>query len=188
MKNFRKIRAGLAVGAFVDEIEARAELWLAETRRQDRIKVQRETQSIPLRTGFVSADSPFPLEDSEELLDTRYLAEFPRIAAFVEQFARDAGGELGRVYLARLRPDGRVYRHVDHGSYYARRDRYHVVLVSDRAAMTCGDETVVMAEGDVWWFDNKQPHESHNPSSAWRVNLIFDVLPGHLVNRAAAAG
>ncbi|HEX4416956.1 MAG TPA: aspartyl/asparaginyl beta-hydroxylase domain-containing protein [Kofleriaceae bacterium] len=176
--NFRRIRQGVAVRAFTDEIEQRAELWLAETRRQDRIKVQRETQSIPLRTGSVPAASSLALEDSEQLEPSPYAAAFPRIGAFIHGFAAAIGGELGRAYLVRLRPGGRVYRHVDRGAYYARRDRYHVVLISEHAELTCGDETVVMTEGELWWFNNKLPHESHNPSDAWRVNLIFDVLPG----------
>jgi hypothetical protein len=177
MKNFQRIQQGLDVSAFTAELEQRPELWVAETRRQERVKVQRETQSIPLRTGFVPPGSPIALEDSDDLMTSVYADAFPRIVDFTEDFAAARGGELGRAYLVRLRPQGRVYRHVDRGSYYARRHRYHVVLISHSAEMTCGDETVVMQEGDVWWFDNKQPHESHNPSEAWRVNLIFDVLP-----------
>ncbi|MEO0968094.1 MAG: aspartyl/asparaginyl beta-hydroxylase domain-containing protein [Cyanobacteria bacterium J06639_18] len=34
-----------------------------------------------------------------------------------------------------------------------------------------------MQEGELWWFDNKQPHESFNASEQWRIHLIFDVLP-----------
>jgi hypothetical protein len=37
-----------------------------------------------------------------------------------------------------------------------------------------------MAEDELWWFNNKVPHESINMSNRWRVHLIFDLplLPG----------
>lgn len=41
-----------------------------------------------------------------------------------------------------------------------------------------GGETVRMREGELWWFDNKQYHESHNESEDWRIHYIF----GHLAS------
>ena len=78
--------------------------------------------------------------------------------------------------LAKLRPHGRVYPHIDTGEYYRARDRYHLVLISESgSAMLCGDERAVMQEGEVWWFDNKQVHEASNLSGDDRVHLIFDL-------------
>ena len=184
LKNFRKVRAGLETAGFVDEIERRPDLWLAETRRQTRVKVQRETESVPLRRGLVPYGSTIAFENSEYVEVSPYAAHFPKIMAFISGFAAEVGGQLGRAYIVRLRPQGRVYRHVDHGSYYAHRGRYHIALVSQNAQMTCGNETVVMAEGDIWWFNNKIAHESHNPSDTWRINIIFDLMPAALASKS----
>jgi len=33
-----------------------------------------------------------------------------------------------------------------------------------------------MKEGDVWWFDNRVPHEAFNDSDEERIHVILDVL------------
>ncbi|MBF2088128.1 MAG: aspartyl/asparaginyl beta-hydroxylase domain-containing protein [Synechococcales cyanobacterium K44_A2020_017] len=104
---------------------------------------------------------------------------FPKILGWTENFAASIGGELGRVTVVRLAPYGRVYRHIDHGDYYRVRDRYHLVLKSEAGSVLgAGNEWVRMQEGELWWFNNKAPHEAYNESSDWRVHLIFDVLRG----------
>jgi len=78
----------------------------------------------------------------------------------------------------RLAPQKQVYRHIDTGAYYRVRDRYHFVLRSDGGSpLTSGDERCVLHEGQLWWFDNKLPHEAFNPGDTWRIHLIFDLLP-----------
>ncbi|MBW4562288.1 MAG: aspartyl/asparaginyl beta-hydroxylase domain-containing protein [Mojavia pulchra JT2-VF2] len=104
--------------------------------------------------------------------------EFPVVMNWVEEFVAEIGGELGRVNIVRLAPKGRVYSHIDHGEYYRLRDRYHLVLQSQSGSwMKCGSEEAVMHKGELWWFDNKQPHEAFNPSEQWRIHIIFNVLP-----------
>jgi len=101
---------------------------------------------------------------------------FPAILNWVEQRAIALGGALGRVALVRLAPGGRVYRHVDHGRYYQWRDRYHLVLHSPAGSLLgAGEEWVRMQPGELWWFNNKAPHEACNESDDWRIHLIFDI-------------
>ncbi|WP_017314351.1 aspartyl/asparaginyl beta-hydroxylase domain-containing protein [Mastigocladopsis repens] len=69
-------------------------------------------------------------------------------------------------------------KYIDNGEYYKLRDRYHLVLQSQSGSwMKCGNKETLMHEGELWWFDNKQPHEAFNPSEEWRTHIIFDVLP-----------
>ena len=102
---------------------------------------------------------------------------FPAVVAFIESFAEDEGGKLGRAKIVRLRPGTRVLPHRDRGEYYARRDRYHLILRSAGSWMRCGDEEVAMREGELWWFDNKEEHEARNESHGERIHLIFDLEP-----------
>jgi hypothetical protein len=37
-----------------------------------------------------------------------------------------------------------------------------------------------MREGELWWFDNKQPHDSVNASDEWRIHVIFDIKARHV--------
>lgn len=85
-------------------------------------------------------------------------------------------GTLGRAKIVRLPPDGRVLPHRDRGDYYAKRDRYHLVLDSPGSWMRCGDEEVTMREGELWWFDNKEKHEVRNGPGRARSLLQHRLL------------
>lgn len=177
--NFRRVTVCDEVDALRQEILAQPELWKASTARQNTIAVQRETESIFLRSAQRTPDSSVATEDTHLSKRTLLAEKFPKIMEWVETFAREQAAQLSRVLLAKLQPQGKVYRHHDHGEYYRIRDRYHLVLSSPLGSpMVCADETVAMQPGEVWWFDNKKPHESFNRSDEDRIHLIFDLLPG----------
>jgi aspartyl/asparaginyl beta-hydroxylase (cupin superfamily) len=175
---FRKIAGPLDVSPVLDEVSKNTELWQLNQRRQQTIAVQAETNSIFLRSGTVPPASKMPLEDAQDTVATRNWSRFPATAALLLEIAQEEKGSLQRAMLAQLKPKGKVYRHIDHGSYYARRDRYHLVLQSRLgSSMKCGNEEVVFHAGELWCFNNRLPHEAENPSDEWRIHLIFDLLP-----------
>jgi Aspartyl/Asparaginyl beta-hydroxylase len=172
---FLRIYAHVDVRELNCEIRAQPALWGVGKMRQQRIPVQRETSNICLRSAR-RASSSVSIDDIHESGNTRLAREFPATMRWVEAFASQRGRQLGRALLARLRPRGQVYSHIDHGDYYRIRDRYHLVLVSACGSpMTCGKQTQVMREGELWWFDNKQVHAAFNPSDEDRIHLIFDL-------------
>lgn len=193
MQHFRKIADGIALSAFRRELSAQPDAWLADTSRQTKIRCQRETRNIFLRT----AQKPFPPgvtngNDVHESRNTRMAARFPDTLGWCEAFCRLTGGRLGRVTLVSLEPQGRVYPHIDHGDYYALRDRYHLVIASPGGSpLVTEDETAVLQEGELWVFNNKRRHEALNIADRPRVHLIFDVEPapghGHYVDELAIA-
>ena len=173
---FIRISSQVSIQEIRREILSQPDLWGLNTNRQQQIAVQRETESVFLRSAKRSENSSASINDVHESEKTRLAARFPATMRWVETFARQQGCELGRVLLAKLGPRGQVYRHIDHGEYYKVHDRYHLVLLSTRGSqMTCDDEVRIMREGELWWFDNKQAHESHNPSDEDRIHLIFDL-------------
>jgi aspartyl/asparaginyl beta-hydroxylase (cupin superfamily) len=175
---FRKLAGPLDVSPLLDEVSRNTELWLANQRRQQTIAVQAETNSIFLRSGVVPPASKMPMEEAQDTVATQHWARFPVTTDLLLEIAQEEKGTLQRVLLAQLKPKGKVYRHIDHGSYYARRDRYHLVLQSRLGSrMKCGGEEVVFHVGELWCFNNKLPHEAENPSDEWRIHLIFDLLP-----------
>lgn len=174
------VRVGkMPVGHLVAELEAAPEMWGRDTSRQRKVRCQRHTRSIFLRT----ARKPLPpgAKNPNDVHASRVFwmaARFPRALACCEQIARWQGAELGRATLVALMPESEVYPHVDSGAYYRIRDRYHLVLKSrEGSPLTAGNETVVMREGELWAFDNKLEHSATNPSPEPRIHLIFDVLP-----------
>lgn len=179
LQHFRLINPAVDIQPLLDEIAANTDRWLQDTSRQDKVNVQRETNTIYLR----SAVKPFPPgitsgNDVHASRRTRMAEQFPTVLGWAEQFAAAQSGELGRVTLVRLAPRGRVYPHIDHGDYYRVRDRYHLVLHSPTGSvLAAGGEWVRMHPGECWWFNNKEPHEAYNESDDWRIHLIFDVKP-----------
>ena len=177
-KHFRKIDFPIPLEEIRDEIAVNNALWLANTSRQDSLKVQRETQTIFLR----SARKPYPPgvsgNDIHESCETKYAVCFPIIMETLQRFADKVNGGLSRVTVVRLQPESKVYPHIDEGEYYKYRDRYHIVVQSPTGSeMIAGEEKMLWQEGEFWWFANKTMHEAYNKGNEYRVHIIFDVLP-----------
>ncbi|PLK48576.1 aspartyl/asparaginyl beta-hydroxylase domain-containing protein [Uliginosibacterium sp. TH139] len=177
MLNFELQEALIDVSEIKNELKINDESWKFDVSRQAKIKVQRETEAIFLRAAD-RGDASVATEEVHASKDSPLAPLFPNTMHFLSTQAEIRNAELGRALFAKLEPGGQVYSHIDRGSYYACRDRYHLVISSaDGSPMVCGDEEAVMREGELWWFDNKKPHEAFNRSSSSRIHLIFDLLP-----------
>lgn len=175
MKYFKLIRSGIDVAPLLEEVLAQPQAWLIDTGRQDKIRVQRDTNTIFLRGAVHRPD--LPVNENQESRLTTASKLFPKALAFMTELAREMNCHLARATIVRLKPNSRVFRHIDAGSYYFLRDRFHLVLQSAAGSvLISGGEQVRMGEGELWWFDNKQFHESYNESDEWRIHYIFDLL------------
>ncbi|GAB4355244.1 MAG: hypothetical protein Kow00114_05520 [Kiloniellaceae bacterium] len=178
MQYFRRIKAGIDPRPFLDEIAAVDGAWETATGRQDKIAVQREALAIPLRGLRKSAIGERKRRDVHESRWTTGSKLYPVARRFLKDFAREEKALLSRAKIVCLPAGRRVYAHVDRGDYYAVRNRYHLVLRSAAGSwLKAGDEEVRMREGELWWFDNKQPHEAFNDGEQDRIHMIFDLLP-----------
>lgn len=178
MKHFDRIFKDFDKASIVKEVMGQPEMWLWDTSRQKKLKVQSESNAIPIRALDSSAINGRDRRDVHESKYTPIASHFPETIAFLESFARSQNAQLGRARIVRLGPGKRVFRHIDRGEYYRVRDRYHLVLMSNGGSyLAAGDEHVSMREGELWRFDNKQPHEAANESNQDRIHLIFDLLP-----------
>jgi outer membrane protein assembly factor BamB/orotate phosphoribosyltransferase len=183
MNYFKLIRSGIDVAPLLEEVNSQEQAWLVDTARQDRIRVQRDTNTIFLRAAAQRPD--LHINENQETRLTSVSKLFPRALAFMTEFAQEMNCHLSRATIVRLKPKSQVFRHVDEGSYYFLRDRFHLVLRSPTGSvLMSGGETVRMKEGELWWFDNKQYHESYNESDDWRIHCIFDLLPAHYADLA----
>ncbi|GAB5470344.1 MAG: hypothetical protein Kilf2KO_33740 [Rhodospirillales bacterium] len=178
MQYFQRLASGIDPQPFLTEIESVADAWALSTGRQDKIKVQREALSIPLRGLCKSAIGDRERRDVHESRWTSGSDRFALACSFIEQVAARRDGLLSRAKIVCLPAGRRVYPHIDRGEYYLLRDRFHLVLRSARGSwLRAADEEVRMQAGELWWFDNKQVHEAHNDGDEDRIHLIFDLLP-----------
>lgn len=178
MKYFKCQRQDVGVQSVLSEVLANQPAWSEQTGRQRRVSVQAETNAIPLRGLRRSKIMGRRRRDVHETRYTSLAARFPQTVALLEALAAELDGRLGRAKFARLPPGARVLPHVDRGEYYARRDRYHLVVDSTgESVLRAGDEEVSMSTGELWWFDNKELHSARNESDHHRTHLVFDVEP-----------
>src|ERR1017187_6715865 len=175
MDYFKLIRSGINIDPLLAEVDSNEQAWLIDTSRQDKIRVQRDTNTIFISSAVHRPD--LPVNENQESRLTAVSESFPKALAFMTEFAQEMNCRLSRATIVRLKPKTQVFRHIDQGSYYFLRDRFHLVLRSPTGSvLMSGGETVRMQEGELWWFDNKQYHESYNESDDWRIHYIFDLL------------
>jgi len=183
LKNFKLMRSGIDVGPMLEEVRRHAALWTQDTSRQDSVAIHRETNAIILRsrTAPASADKrvreSYPYNILYVGRRSAVAPEFPQTCRLIESFASSAGGLLGRVAIVNLKPNGVVKLHIDGGLYYKLRSRYHLVLQSSNGSrMTSNGEQLTMQEGELWWINNRLPHEAFNDSDQDRIHVIFDLI------------
>ena len=73
-----------------------------------------------------------------------------------------------------------VGSHIDEGTYYLTKDRYHL-SIQGKYEYTVGDETTTIEPGTLFWFNNKLPHKAVNIGDNIRITFVFDV-PHHKKN------
>jgi len=179
-RHFTRLETGVDVAPMLRELEATPDAWASDPHRQSLVAVQRETEAVPI----CAHDTPATFREARERNPIRYVgrptpisADLPHTLSFVQQLARRLHGVPGRAVVVRLRPHGKVYEHIDRGLYYQLRHRYHLVLKSVAGSrLRASDEEVRMQPGELWWFDNRQPHEASNDSDEDRIHLIVDIL------------
>ena len=84
------------------------------------------------------------------------------------------GEGFGKAMVTKLPPGGSIDWHTDEGDTAKQYDRFHVVL-QEGGLFFCGDETIIMKNQEVWWFDNQAPHSVDNDSDHDRIHLILDI-------------
>lgn len=87
------------------------------------------------------------------------------------------GSRLGRVIITKLEPGQKIAPHADvMGAYAHYYTRYHMVLQGHQGNLFgCGDESVHMLSGEIWWFDAHVEHWVANNSKDDRIHMLIDV-------------
>lgn len=176
MKNFKPIATGIDPTPLLAALDAQPELWREITMRQEYEGSAHADSEIIVLRGPASANildevNSVDFPAAEKLLDT---------VDIIGRCAESIGlRELGRVMLVKLKAGGYVSPHIDEGAYARYFARFHYVLESSpHCRFTCGNETVHMAAGELWWFNHQIEHSVMNDGPD-RVHLILDAAaPG----------
>jgi hypothetical protein len=82
--------------------------------------------------------------------------------------------DLQRCGFLSLPIDEIVGAHIDEGTYYLTRDRYHLSILG-RYQYFCGTDTIIVEPGTLFWFNNKLPHGTVNIGNETRITFVFDI-------------
>jgi len=184
MRNFQLIASNVDVLPLVLALQARPRLWDAHRFRT----TYTGTPHVDVSDILLRFPAPEKTRDPDVLGDVLedmepvfYPAwqELPQVRPIVFDLMRRVEAvSLGRVIITRLEPGGRILPHADtDGDYVARDDgmRFHVVLQGLPGSLYhCGQETVSMATGSVWWFQHREIHSVENNSADARIHLLVD--------------
>jgi len=106
-----------------------------------------------------------------QMLPTPWLADMP----YLRQILAGFGVVWSRSRLMRLAPGVGVPEHADINYHWHTRVRLHIpVFTQPPVRFHCDGQSVHMAAGEAWIFDNWRRHHVDNPSSAGRVHLVAD--------------
>jgi len=180
MKNFKLIGILTDVQAVKKEIEDHNIWWnWMSVRKKGFSSRHIYVNDIVLRfQSLVLEDQPKTnMNDGLECVNYFVQVKFPKTMELVKKLA--AGKTLGRIMIASLGPNDTISSHVDEGAYCQIYDRYHIVIQTNPLVkFKCEDEEVHMAEGSIWWFDNKRVHSVENRGNIPRIHIILDIKRG----------
>ena len=175
MRNFQLLHQGLDIVPAMNQL-IRSGNWNQNTlRTTHEDSPHQQVDDIWLRFNEVDDESKVVNDDESINYPSMWLLTEARKMVFW-LFGRVEGERLGRCLITRLCPGEKIALHADMGSPAEYYERYHIVLQGLAGSVfKCGDESVQMRTGEVWWFDNIQEHEVINNSADDRIHLIVDI-------------
>lgn len=94
---------------------------------------------------------------------------------YLRQVLASFGVVWSRSRLLRLAPGATVPQHADINHHWFYRVRVHIPIVTrPEVRFHCDGETVHMAAGEAWVFDNWRQHSVDNPTDQERIHLVAD--------------
>lgn len=106
-----------------------------------------------------------------QMLPTPWLGSMPYLSQALAGF----GVVWSRSRLMRLAPGAGVPEHADINYHWHTRVRVHIpIFTRPRVRFHCDGQSVHMAAGEAWIFDNWRRHHVENAASADRIHLVAD--------------
>jgi hypothetical protein len=180
MKNIRIIETGIDVSKILEQLEQYSEDWgsqknIKDTEQLDSNKYTVTVDVLQLIMGGIT-------KEGEYVGNTEICNRTPAYEHHTEvlKFVFDRFKKLRRCAFLSLPVGEIVGSHIDEGSYYLTKDRYHL-SIQGKYEYTVGDEVVIIKPGTFFWFNNKLPHKAVNIGDNVRITFVFDV-PHHKRN------
>jgi len=181
LDNIRIIKTGINVSKILKQLQQYPEDWGAQQQLDSADSMLNygfpEVQAgvLQLVMGGVENLDQY-VGDTEICIPTPAYHRHTEIISFLKRNFK----KFKRCGFLSLPVGGQVGRHIDIGSYYQTKDRYHL-SIQGRYRYYVGEEFVDVEPGTLLWFNNKLEHGTDNIGDIVRVTFVFDV-PHHKNN------
>jgi hypothetical protein len=176
MQNIKIIKTGINVKKMLSQLEKNPQDWGAQKNMEGVHDLVDEwgfpkisAGVLQLVMGAVTKPDQY-VGDSEISVPTDAYYRHTEIIAFLKRNFKT----FSRCGYLSLPVGGEVGKHIDIGSYYQTRDRYHLAI-QGTYEYSVGDETVRVEPGTLLWFNNKLEHGAKNVGDCVRITFVFDV-------------
>lgn len=175
MANIRVIKQGINVSKILEQLKKYPEDWGA-VRHLDGAQSMLDQGFPEVQAGVLQLVMGGVENVDQYVGDTEYCIPTPAITHHTEVigFLKRNFKKFDRCGFLSLPVGGEVGQHIDIGSYYQTRDRYHLAI-QGTYDYTVGGETVTVNPGDLIWFNNKLSHGTKNVGDVVRITFVFDV-------------
>ena len=175
MENIKIIKRGINVSKILKQLEDNPEDWGVQTRADGAKSMlsygfpEVKAGVLQLVMGGVTSMDQY-VGDTDICIPTSAAERHTEVIRFMKRHFKT----YSRCGFLSLPVGGEVGKHIDIGTYYQTRDRYHLAIQGEYD-YTVGDETVSVKAGDLIWFNNKLPHGTKNTGDSVRITFVFDV-------------
>ena len=169
-KNIRLIKRGIDVSAIRDEVNRWEEDWgVQKTYNHTGQLHDLPVSVLQLVIGMVEKEGDHP-SNSELSVRTPLYDKYVATSDWLKQNAP----KHDRVAFLKIPVGGDVGLHIDEGTYYHTRDRYHLAIQGSYIYKV-GDQEVIIEPGTWFWFNNKIMHGTKNIGDVPRITMVFDI-------------
>ena len=125
---------------------------------------------LPLTMAVIDKEGDDP-KNTERQQNTPMFKKYTEIRRWLKSYKLH---RHSRAAFFRLKPGDTVGSHIDSGTYYLTRDRYHLSLQGSYEYWV-ENEMHIIEPGTFFWFDNKRVHKSYNNGDVDRLTFVWDV-------------
>lgn len=174
MKNIRIIETGIDVSKVIEQLKQYPDDWHSETEIENTSRYEEGWEYLPV--GVLQLVMAGLIYEGQFIGDTEYCfptPAYPHHTAMIDILMKRFT-QFRRCGFLALSVGGYVGKHVDEGTYYLTKDRYHI-SIQGRYKYMVGDEEVIVEPGTLLWFNNKLPHGTENVGDCTRITFVVDV-------------
>lgn len=168
--NFRFIDRNVDISKILKQVNDNPQDWQAVSNYENIGGNLHPPGFLPLVMAVVSSPDEDP-KDSEILQVTPMMSKYDEI---VRWLINQGFTNFSRAAFFKLAPGREVTTHIDDGTYYLTKDRYHLSLQGTYRYIV-EDEVQIITPGTFFWFDNKKQHSALNIGDDDRITFVFDV-------------